>query len=359
MTMKTIEPRSSSATVFHELGTKQDENPETTHNQRKGLTEAQKRLLKKFSAATGKPRSEWRSWMTEWRLIYVYREKNHCECGRNILNCCRLQNSLNGAELIVGNVCIEFIQRHNKMNMPDPRLIQACIAQFKAKNVDLLEIRLDEDCLLFCEQTGILHQNQVSKYCSYLKQIELNVAAAEFFVEANSRFRTATSNYPQKCKTCGLYCYAVDRGAGELEWGCPNCTPAYNIACERAHSDGLEKLRRLEQLDEHGQQSRLGENDAKIGHFVKDCPNIQNTSIECYNCKRLGHYANNCPSRNPYVDTIIGHFADGCSNRKRPAPSSKDSYFCFKCKRHGDHYYGDDCPFWKVKRARPNEKTGK
>ena len=72
------------------------------------------------------------------------------------------------------------------------------------------------------------------------------------------------------------------------------------------------------------------------------------TAIQCYKCKKYGHYANNCtnesagpvgPVKKPkkkfcYNCKRYGHYADVCPNEKRPR--------CFKCKCLG--HYANNCP---------------
>jgi hypothetical protein len=60
-------------------------------------------------------RSVWSEASTEWRVTGIDLIKSHdkaafCECGHPIKECCHVQNTLNGTELILGNCCVQVVQ---------------------------------------------------------------------------------------------------------------------------------------------------------------------------------------------------------------------------------------------------------
>jgi hypothetical protein len=59
-------------------------------------------------------RSVWSEARTEWRRTGIDLIKGHdrvasCECGQPITECCYVQNTLNGTELILGNCCAKVV----------------------------------------------------------------------------------------------------------------------------------------------------------------------------------------------------------------------------------------------------------
>jgi hypothetical protein len=60
-------------------------------------------------------RSVWEEARTEWRVTGIFQIKGYdkvafCKCGQRIKECCYVQNSLNGTELILGNCCVKAIR---------------------------------------------------------------------------------------------------------------------------------------------------------------------------------------------------------------------------------------------------------
>ena len=70
----------------------------------------------------------------------------------------------------------------------------------------------------------------------------------------------------------------------------------------------------------------------------KKCPNPNKediTQVQCYNCKEMGHYANECPEKKKNQG----------NKQKAMIPKEKkdiSQVMCFKCKELG--HYADKCP---------------